>query len=438
MTGISPRILTIPKFFIVLGFLLLPFTFLLIFLNLSVSDVLFMIAFIGAMLILIPFRVDSIERLFSGNPFFVPILILTAGFLLSLSNAVHPVESFTAYIQIFFIFCVLYPLFRLMAVEERFIRKLLICFVLTTGLVSITLMVFTIYGFDVSYGLFLLQEGWRGRYSYGGFEPNIPARIVLQIAPLCAAYLLITRSVFLKAINLFLIFISCFVVVSTASRSSLLALVIGVVIYPIFLKRTNPGLSTKRIVGVLCVIACIGILTSLYVTQESAFEVAAKRYETILTPQTSFSSLKRISLLDQSIDQITSNPIIGVGLENYTLYTREGINVHNPLLAMWAENGLLGMIGFSMIYFILAVYCIKSWKRRLFGNYLFMGLTILVILMIIGDMFMTNSYKRVLWVPALLFLTYYEVLLKNDQRGKEDGRSNTRLLGPDAQGERTQ
>jgi O-antigen ligase len=416
MTEINPKILTIPKLFIVLGFFLLPLTFLRIFLNLSVSDILFATGLICTMLTLIPFRIYSIEKFLRGNIFFIPMLILSAGFFLSLPNSERPLENFTAYIQIFFIFCIVYPLLRLIVVEDEFVRKALKYFVFSTGVVSVALMIFTIYGFDLSYGLFLLQEGWRGRFSYGGHEPNIPARIVLQMAPLCAVFFLRTKSISLKLINILLIFVSGFVVISTASRSSFLALILGTILFPIFLKHTNPKLSITKMVAWISCIAIIGIITIGYFTEESFFSAALKRYETILSTRTSASSLTRINLVDQSIDQITGNPIIGVGLDNFELYTREGINVHNPILSIWAESGILGMIGFSLIYFIFVLYCIKSWQRRFFGNYLMMGMTIMVILMIVGDMFMANSYKRVLWIPALLFLTYYEVLSARDEK----------------------
>ena len=42
---------------------------------------------------------------------------------------------------------------------------------------------------------------------------------------------------------------------------------------------------------------------------------------------------------------------IGLGLENSSSYT--GTVAHNPLILMWLENGILGLIGFSMIYMIM-------------------------------------------------------------------------------------
>ena len=41
-----------------------------------------------------------------------------------------------------------------------------------------------------------------------------------------------------------------------------------------------------------------------------------------------------------------------------------------------------------------------------------MVLSLIAIMMIIGDMFMANSYKRSLWVPAIMFIIYSKQKLK--------------------------
>ena len=36
-----------------------------------------------------------------------------------------------------------------------------------------------------------------------------------------------------------------------------------------------------------------------------------------------------------------------------------------------------------------------------------LGLTVVMVMMVFGDMFMANSYKRILWLPALMMIANY-------------------------------
>ena len=106
-----------------------------------------------------------------------------------------------------------------------------------------------------------------------------------------------------------------------------------------------------------------------------------------------------------AFDKINQSPLVGVGLENSSGYT--GTVTHNPLILMWLENGLLGLIGFLMIYIIMIIYVFKSYQRSFFKDPYLMALSIITVMMIFGDMFMANSYKRYLWLPALLMIVQY-------------------------------
>ena len=74
---------------------------------------------------------------------------------------------------------------------------------------------------------------------------------------------------------------------------------------------------------------------------------------------------------------------------------------------MWLENGILGIVGFSMIYIIMILYVYKSYQFSFFRDPYLMALCIITIMMVFGDMFMANSYKRYLWLPALLMLVQF-------------------------------
>ena len=37
-----------------------------------------------------------------------------------------------------------------------------------------------------------------------------------------------------------------------------------------------------------------------------------------------------------------------------------------------------------------------------------MAFTVVMVMMVFGDMFMANSYKRILWLPALMMIVNYD------------------------------
>ena len=54
---------------------------------------------------------------------------------------------------------------------------------------------------------------------------------------------------------------------------------------------------------------------------------------------------------------------------------------------------------------------VKAYTNNFYGNGVIMVLSVISIMMISGDMFMANSYKRSLWVPAILFVAYSRQIL---------------------------
>ena len=148
-----------------------------------------------------------------------------------------------------------------------------------------------------------------------------------------------------------------------------------------------------------------------YNFNEDFFKRPFERYSTILQVEKSTSSLERIKVIDEGLNYINRNPFIGLGMGNSYLYTK--VSIHNPIVLTWVENGLFGIIGFTTFYLILLFQGIKCYKNKFFGSYLLLGLTVVMVMMVFGDMFMANSYKRVLWLPTLLFSVHARNLSSN-------------------------
>ena len=382
------------------AFILLPFTFIRVFYNLTISDVFIILSFMS-LVISNANKHFLTETVLFKNKFLIPLIIFSIGFFLSLSKSIYPIESLTAYLQVAFIFLIAYPVLAEVVTEEKHITTIAVFLIIPGVLLSVIMIMLKIFSIDIGVDL-LAAEGWRGRLTYGGMEPSIPGRIMLQNIPFLAVFTLISKRNSLKVISTLAIFIQLLAIFLTSSRSSFLTFIVGVILFALFLFQLGIKFRFRYILSALAI--CLLIIFSLMNLNDEFYQRSFERYGTILQIDKSGSSLERLKIIDEGFNYINRNPITGLGMGNSYLYTK--INLHNPILISWLENGIFGIIGFSAFYLILLFEGIKCYTKRFFGNYLLLGLTVVMVMMVFGDMFMANSYKRVLWLPALLFFSY--------------------------------
>ena len=400
-------LVSLSRIFLCIAFFLLPFTFIRLYNNLNISDILIILSFI-TIAISNTGKNFLIETVFVKNIFLLPLLVFSIGFFLSLNRSVSPYESITAYLQVVFVFLFAYPLLEKVVKDEKQINIIAVMLILPGIVISMLMIMLKILSIEIGIDL-LATEGWQGRLSYGGMEPNIPGRIILQNIPFLAVFALTTKRKAIKTFTVILIFIQLLTVFLTASRSNFLTIIIGVIFFVIFLVRY--GVSVRISSVVFIVLLSLLFVKITYNFNEDFFKRPFERYSTILQVEKSTSSLERIKVIDEGLNYINRNPFIGLGMGNSYLYTK--VSIHNPIVLTWVENGLFGIIGFTTFYLILLFQGIKCYKNKFFGSYLLLGLTVVMVMMVFGDMFMANSYKRVLWLPTLLFSVHARNLSSN-------------------------
>ena len=385
------------QFGILGAFLSLPLIFIKLPINFSISDFFLCISmFIICVNWIYKKNITPLKQ----NTFRVPIIFLLIGFSLSVVNTFNLSESFTSIVQILFIFILAYSVLQYTSNH----KILILLFTFSTSLIVILLSVFSMFGIDFSQGMALLESGWGGRYSFGGNEPNIAARLILQIVPVLLIGIFYNRNLITRIFALILLFLSSYIVVVTASRSAILIFALGLFCFIIFSKKINDGTYRRVIYGGLIAISSL-LLVAISKTDFSDFSRPLQRYSTIFDIERSPSSIQRYNVIQLALDEINKSPFIGVGLENSSGYT--GTVTHNPLILMWFENGIFGLIGFSMIYIIMIMYVYKSYQFSFFQDPYLMALSVITVMMVFGDMFMANSYKRYLWLPALLMIVQF-------------------------------
>ena len=379
------------------AFITLPLIFIKLPINFSISDSFLCISMFVVGLNWL-YRKNSIRL--TSNVFNVPIMLLLIGFSLSVVSSNNPMEAFTSIVQFLFIFILSYTVLRY---SSNF-KILVLSFTFPTLLIVTFLCLFSVYGIDLSQGMALLELGWGGRYTFGDNEPNIAARLILQICPVLLIWIFYSSNTITRLFGLLMLLMSSYIVVVTASRSAILIFLVGIICFVFFTKKMNSEVFKNVLLGGLCT-ASVFLLLVINRTDFNDISGPLQRYSTIFDMQRSPSSMQRYNVIQQAFDEINSSPLIGLGLENSSGYT--GTVTHNPLILMWLENGILGIVGFSMIYIIMILYVYKSYQFSFFRDPYLMALCIITIMMVFGDMFMANSYKRYLWLPALLMLVQF-------------------------------
>ena len=393
--------LSLTRYFIYLAFFLLSFPFIAIFNNFTLSDIFLTLALITATIRLIGSNY-LFENIFQKNEFIIPILIFSLGFLISINKSLFPSESFTAFLQIIFIFLIAYPIIRIALTKEKHI--LTATYILITTGLFIAIIMLAFYVIDIEYGIGgLIEIGWGGRLSYGGMEPNVPARILLQITPLCLVLAVRSKLLINKVLFTTFIAVLLLTVFLTASRSSLLIAIVGSFLFFVFYVKMGRQVNFYYLI--LYLVIQYSLIQLISINNTEFYDKPMDRYSTILEPGSSPSSLQRLDLIDKGLRYIDQNPFVGLGLENSNLYTK--ISIHNPIILTWVENGFLGMIGFSGLYVVLFFIGLKCYRMKFFNDDILMAYVVVVLIMVFGDMFMANSYKRFLWLPALLMLIRY-------------------------------
>ena len=400
--------ISISKSFLLFAIILLPFNYVNVIYNFSLSDLLLSIAFIFAFAYQVNHKVSA-KYLISSNDFIVPILIYSAGFFLSMNYAFSPIDSLLSYLQIVFIFTVVYYALFLQSLSEIFIIRLLYALSITSGLITLGIFLFFITGIDYSYGLLLVEQGWGMiRFSYGAMEPNVTARIMAQSMPILIFMSLEKKGLLLRALNISIILLLLAVIVLTASRSGFLILIIGLLSFVAFYYKYTQRYNLFNIMLYMLLFIFLSFYT--YSSFPEFFENSIQRYSTIFDSTRSASSQERLLVLNKSLELINNNPHVGYGLSNSQNIT--GIAVHNSIVISWLENGIFGLLGYLSLYIVILYYVFIGYCNNFHKNGALMVLAVIAIMMIAGDMFMANSYKRSLWVPAILFVVYSKHLMR--------------------------
>jgi len=217
----------------------------------------------------------------------------------------------------------------------------------------------------------------------GGFGPNQVSTVLgLGAFAIIVRYMLFSKSIIEKIINLVILGLVSFRAIVTFSRGGVLAAVIIIIAFFIFYYlSTNGRLRQKFSISVGTILVAIAIIWTISSMQTLGF--IDKRYAN----QDAKGRVKddvttgRLELISAEFQEFFENPFLGVGVGKIkeARFERIGINAasHNEMSRILAEHGFFGVVAFLILLFVPLLYRMKNRSNYLFFSfYLFWFLTI--------------------------------------------------------------
>jgi len=328
------------------------------------------------------------ERL-TVAPYVIPLLFFLGACLLSLAAAQNAAITLRETVQFAWLFGVLY--FIAHEMKERAITLRLWSLVLAAGIV-VALVGLYQYFFEREPIHFLIAET-RLR-AHGVFDqPNTFGSYLIGILPfLLGLYFLaeipsqpadqrhpfVYKIIFNKAILLTLLFVISAALAATFSRGSWVGFAGGLILLYFFLRKK------VRLASFVLAASLIGVAGALVIADAAHQPAVIER---------SFSNRQRTLLASTAVAMFSDHPVIGVGFGNFperlqeyasaelvelmhrdydeatkTWFTNPNKEsdielVHNTLLQVAAETGLIGLAAFAWLFFAYYRQAVKMLHR---------------------------------------------------------------------------
>lgn len=161
----------------------------------------------------------------------------------------------------------------------------------------------------------------------------------------------------------------------------------------------KPGPAFKGLVA-------IGVVGAILIASFGVPEVFERRvlskFEQDSVDSSKLGSLdERVAVAEEAMGRIAQNPVIGAGLDNYLERSSFGHTVHNTMLLVWAEGGIVAFLGLLVIGLMpLASYLILT-RGRVTRTGLAVSLGFTISLFMTMQVF-AHLYSRAWFVPYFM------------------------------------
>jgi len=297
---------------------------------------------------------------FGAMPVFPLAFIMLLSFIPSVMNSISLADTTKAFAQ--FLFSVLLGIsffyYLLQQDDERFVRQLLVMFVVVATLASL-------YGlYEASRASILGVMTGRAFFTLFG-DVNYYASFLLMAEAIALGFLLISKKLFSRLFFAVSSLALSIAIVSTVSRSALAVLILVWLAFLGFLFFYEKG--AKKYLGPMVAVTIVGLVGILLVTDVGSKVVdlftLTRRVESVVGGKDA-SVDQRFTILGIGWNIVEDNPWIGVGFGAFEktfdryqggkLSTGFGRSAHNTYLRILAETGIVGFLA-SLIFFLSLV-----------------------------------------------------------------------------------
>jgi len=235
------------------------------------------------------------------------------------------------------------------------------------------------------------EAGQSGR-AFGIWQNSLDFSFVLLIG-IIAVLILKQNRVYSKGFlySLILPLYSALIIFSF-SRVASCVLLIGIGSYLLLSKRRKYILAV-----VLITIALVGFgIANKFIRGAAEERYAFFSSEGLIPTLTGFSTTARLEIAKDSIDAAINGPSYGYGLGGYLIALSSYVRPHNMFLQLWLEFGWMGLL-FSSLLTVTLIIC----AQRSGSN---MGISIFVVLIVLGSTLFLGHIILVFWFQALIAL----------------------------------
>jgi len=331
------------------------------------------------------------------------VLLLTLTGLLSIPLALEPRkawESFLEFLKVVLIFIVMINVVR----TEKRLKLLWLLVLVATCILSINAVQ------DYRSGVLALR-GMRIKGSIGGLfdNPNDLALHLVTIFPIALALLFSSRNALTKIAYLFTALLTVGGIVVTFSRGGFLALVAASVLLLWKFARNSRWLIAPVAVALIAVFVVL----------------APGGYKQRLSTTGDDSSVARFDDLKRSFYVAVRHPVLGVGMDNYILFSNSNKASHNAYTQVAAEMGAAAAVFY--ILFILAPF--KGLRRIDHRSYddpaarRFFYMSIALQASLVGYM-VASFFASVAYLWYIYYLVAYAVCLRRIYDSTLEGRNH--------------
>ncbi len=217
----------------------------------------------------------------------------------------------------------------------------------------------------------------------GGFGPNQVATILgLGIFVLVVRYVLFSKTLIIKILNLTLLALVTYRGIITFSRGGIFTAIVCVLAFLAIYFVNSPSKRKTELIRSITIIVLLGagiwvyssIQTLGFIDKRYANQDAAGRVKEDVTTG-------RVELLTSEFQEFFNNPFLGVGVGKVKEARLESIGInaasHNEMSRILAEHGVFGVVAFLILLLMPLLLRSKNKKNYLFYSfYLFWFFTI--------------------------------------------------------------